>query len=159
YKPSLTLGALPCGATVATGSPRRSAQVQAQRPDLKILPIRGNVGTRLQKLATQAEIDATILAAAGLERLGLTFSPAGVLVGEGFAPVLARTGLPFAEMLPCVGKAALGLEVRENAPPLELICATLDHFETRQCVTAERAFLEAMGGGCHLAVAAYAEVR
>jgi hydroxymethylbilane synthase len=61
------------------------------------------------------------------------------------------------EMLPCVGQAALGIEIREGDPRLEEICAKLDHFETRQCVTAERSFLEAMGGGCQLAVAAYAQ--
>ncbi|HYV31859.1 MAG TPA: hypothetical protein VEO53_12250, partial [Candidatus Binatia bacterium] len=158
YKPSLNLRALPHGATVATSSTRRSAQALEQRPDLKITPIRGNVGTRLRKLSEQAELDAIILAAAGLERLGFRISPSGQLQGEGVPPGLGGTSLSIEEMLPCVGQAAIGIEIRDRDPLIETICAKLDHFETRQCVTAERAFLEAMGGGCHLAVAAYAQV-
>src|SRR5204862_6257577 len=83
YKPALTLRALPCGATVATSSTRRSAQALEQRPDLKVVPIRGNVGTRLKKIAEQSELDATILAAAGLERLHFRITPSGQLEGEG----------------------------------------------------------------------------
>ncbi len=158
YKPRLTIRALPHGATVATSSTRRREQVLEQRPDLKILPIRGNVGTRLRKVAEQAELDAIILAAAGLERLGFRLSPGGQLVGEGVPDGLAATYLSISEMLPCVGQAAIGIEVREKDPLVESLCAKLDHLETRQCVTAERAFLQAMGGGCHLAVAAFAEV-
>jgi porphobilinogen deaminase len=158
YKPALTLRALAGGATVATSSTRRSAQALEQRPDLKVLPIRGNVGTRLKKVAEQSEIDATILAAAGLERLQLRISPAGQLEGEGVPPGLAATILSIGEMLPCVGQAAIGIEIREKEPHLESLCAKLNHVETFACVTAERAFLGAMGGGCLLAVAAYAQV-
>jgi porphobilinogen deaminase len=158
YKPALTLRALPCGATVATSSTRRSAQALEQRPDLKVVPIRGNVGTRLKKIAEHSELDATILAAAGLERLQFRISPAGQLEGDGVPPGLAATPLSVSEMLPCVGQAAIGIEIREADPRLETLCAKLNHAETLACVTAERAFLSAMGGGCHLAVAACAQL-
>jgi len=157
YRPLLTIRGLPHGATVATSSTRRSAQALEQRPDLKIVPIRGNVGTRLNKIAEQPELDATILAAAGLERLGFRITAAGQLKGEGVPPGLAATRISVSEMLPCVGQAAIGIEIRENDPRLESICAKLNDAETLTCVTAERAFLSAMGGGCHLAVAAYAQ--
>jgi hydroxymethylbilane synthase len=158
FKPELSLAALPRGATVATSSTRRTAQVLEGRPDLKVVPIRGNVGTRLRKLADQPELDATILAAAGLDRLGIGWIPGGQLEGEGVPPGLAATRLSTGEMLPCVGQGAIGLEIRRNDSRLETICAMLKHEETHQCVTAERAFLSAMGGGCNLAVAAYAEI-
>lgn len=158
YRPAINLRALPYGATVATSSTRRGAQALEQRPDLKIVPIRGNVGTRLKKVAEQTEFDATLLAAAGLERLHFQISASGLLEGENVPPGLGATRLAIDEMLPCVGQAAIGIEIRQNDPRLEAICAKLDHAPTHQCVTAERAFLEAMGGGCHLAVAAYAEI-
>ena len=158
YRPALTLRALPIGATVATSSTRRSAQALEQRPDLKVVPIRGNVGTRLKKIADQSDLDATILAAAGLERLHFRNTPAGQLEGEGVPPGLAATRISVSEMLPCVGQAAIGIEIRNDDPRLEAICAQLNHPETLACVTAERAFLSAMGGGCHLAVAAYAQL-
>lgn len=156
YRPWLSLRALPHGAIVATSSTRRAAQVQEQRPDVKIIPIRGNVGTRLKKIAEQSELDVTILAAAGLERLRYTITASGQLTGHDIPPGLAATALSVSEMLPCVGQAAIGIEIRENDPRLETICAKLNHAETLACVTAERAFLSAMGGGCHLAVAAFA---
>ena len=158
YKPALTLRALPSGATVATSSTRRSAQALEQRPDLKVVPIRGNVSTRLKKIAEQSDLDATILAAAGLERLHFRITPSGQLEGAGVPPGLAATPLSVSEMLPCVGQAAIGIEIRENDPRLETLCAKLNHAETLAGVTAERAFLSAMGGGCHLAVAAYAQL-
>ncbi len=158
YKPALTLTALPSGATVATSSTRRSAQALEQRPDLRIVAIRGNVGTRLKKIAEQSDLDATILAAAGLERLNFRITPAGQLEGEGVPPGLAATPMSVGEMLPCVGQAAIGIEIRQNDPRLETICEKLNHSGTLTCVTAERAFLSAMGGGCHLAVAAYAQI-
>ena len=158
FKPALTLAGLPHGATVATSSPRRSAQALALRPDLKIVPIRGNVGTRLKKLSEQAELDAIILAAAGLARLHFEILPGGQLQGDEVPAGLAATPITLREMLPCVGQAAIGIEVREGDERIAAICEKLDHYQTRQCVTAERAFLQAMGGGCQLAVAAYAEV-
>ena len=158
YRPSLGIRSLPHRATVATSSTRRAAQVLEQRRDLNVVPIRGNVGTRLKKIAEQGELDATILAAAGLERLRFLISPAGSLSGDGVPAGLAATALSVGEMLPCVGQAAIGIEIRENDPRLEAICAALNHAETHTCVTAERAFLSAMGGGCNLAVGAHAQV-
>jgi hydroxymethylbilane synthase len=158
YRPALTIHSLPVGAVVATSSTRRNAQVLEQRPDLKVIPIRGNVGTRLKKLAEQSNIDATILAAAGLQRLNFQILPSGKLIGEDIPAGLAATHLTIREMIPCVGQAAIGIEIRENDSRLDAICARLNDSATHQCVTAERAFLEAMGGGCHLAVAAYAEI-
>jgi hydroxymethylbilane synthase len=158
YRPALTINSLPAGATVATSSTRRSAQILEPRPDLKVVPIRGNVGTRLKKIADQGDLDATILAAAGLQRLKFQILPGGQLIGEGVPPGLGATHLTIREMIPCVGQAAIGIEIREHDSRLEAICARLNDAATFQCVTAERAFLEAMGGGCHLAVAAYAEV-
>jgi hydroxymethylbilane synthase len=149
---------LPNGATVATSSTRRSAQVLEQRPDLKIVPIRGNVGTRLQKLANDPELAGTILAAAGLERLHFKIGLDGILRGEGIPSGLFATPVSPDEMLPCVGQAALGIEIRENDPRIEAVCEKLNHVDTWHCVTAERAFLRAMGGGCQSAVAAYAEM-
>lgn len=158
YRPAITLRALPHGATIATSSTRRGAQALEQRPDLKIVPIRGNVGTRLRKIADQPELDATLLAAAGLERLHFRISTAGLLEGDDVPPGLGATLLAIDEMLPCVGQGAIGLEIRRDDPRLDAICAKLDHEPTHRCVAAERAFLEAMGGGCHLAVAAFAEI-
>jgi hydroxymethylbilane synthase len=157
FKPELSIAALPYGATVATSSTRRRAQLLEHRPDLKIVPIRGNVGTRLSKLASQPELDAIVLAAAGLDRLGFVWKPGGRLSGSGVPAGLAATRLSVSEMLPCVGQAAIGLEIRANDPRIEEICAKLKHEKTHLCVTAERAFLAAMGGGCNLAVAANAE--
>ena len=144
---------------MATSSTRRAAQLLAHRPDLQITPIRGNVGTRLRKLAQQPETAATILAAAGLERLGYQVDPAtGRLSGPETPDGLFAHCLSLEEMLPCVGQAALGLEVREGDPWMRQLCDQFTHVPTRQCVEAERAFLRALGGGCQLAVAALASL-
>lgn len=158
FKRGLTIAKLPPGATVATSSTRRAAQVRERRPDLNIVPIRGNVGTRLKKMAEQGELDATILAAAGLARLGFVIFPDGRLKGLDVPEGLLASPVAVEEMLPCVGQAAIGMEIREADERLEKICAALDHFPTRHAVTAERAFLRAMGGGCQAAVAACAEL-
>ena len=150
---------LPSGATIGSSSTRRQAQILAARPDLKTAPIRGNVGTRLQKLRDQAELDGTILALAGLKRLGLSLSTAGVLSGAGVPDGLFTSILPLNEMLPCVGQAALGIESRIGDPRIDEICAALNHLATFLCVTAERAFLREMGGGCLSPVAAHAEIK
>jgi len=160
---------LPAGAVIATSSTRRAAQVLERRPDLKITSIRGNVPTRLKKLAEQSDFDATLLAAAGLQRLHYQLLPDGRLTGPAeptpdpgkpiYAPQgLLATLLPLKEMLPCVGQAAIGIEVREGDERADAVCERLNDPDTLQCVTAERAFLQAMGGGCLLAVAAFAEV-
>jgi hydroxymethylbilane synthase len=156
--PGATISQLPQGATVATSSTRRSAQLLEHRPDLKIVPIRGNVGTRLNKLAAQAELDAIVLAAAGLERLGLKIGANGSLRGENIASGLLATAIDTADMLPCVGQAALGIEIREDDPLAEQICDKLNDSSTMQCVRAERAFLRGMGGGCQIPVGAFAEI-
>ncbi len=134
------LGALPAGASVATGSPRRAAQILAARPDLAIVPIRGNVGTRLDKLAAGAA-DALILAAAGLRRLGL--EPPGM------------TPLPVEVSTPAPGQGLLALQGRAGDPELAAAVAVLDHAAAHACLRAERALLAALGGGCLQPVGAY----
>jgi hydroxymethylbilane synthase len=159
--PRTPLADLRDGATVATSSTRRRDQLLATRPDLHIVEIRGNVGTRLQKVATQPEIDATVLAAAGLARLGFQIAAHGGLSGPepGATPAgLLAVFLDTVTMIPCVGQAAIGLETRAGDARLAAVCARLNHAATRQCVTAERAFLRAMGGGCQSPVAAFAEI-
>jgi hydroxymethylbilane synthase len=169
FSPHLRLVELPRGAVIATSSTRRAEQVRALRPDLVVVEIRGNVGTRLQKLADKAELDATLLAAAGLARLGFRIGDDGELSGPApdavsppARPVvpggLLAVRLPVEDMLPCVGQAAIGIEVRAGDERLHAICAGLNHSDTFQRVTAERAFLHAMGGGCQSPVAAFAEV-
>lgn len=149
---------LPIGATIATSSTRRRAQLLERRPDLKIVTIRGNVGTRLQKLATNPELHGTILAAAGLNRLGFNIDDQGHLVGEEIPAGLHAALIPLDDMLPCVGQAAVGIEVRENDARVNAICEKLNDPATWHCVTAERAFLRAMGGGCQSAVGAFGEI-
>ena len=171
-KPHASVHDLPRGATIATSSTRRQAQLLALRPDLKVIPIRGNVGTRLRKLAENAELDGLILAAAGLNRLRFSISSDGRLSGDktmhdsppaphppGDVPEgLLATFLSTDEMLPCVGQGAIGVETRTGDNRIGAICGRLNDFQTYQCVTAERAFLHAMGGGCLSPVAAYAEI-
>ena len=154
-----TISGLPRGATVATSSTRRKMQLLALRPDLNIVEIRGNVGTRLSKVAEPEKLHATILAAAGLARLGYRVTDDGRLEGRDVPAGLRAAFLPLDEMLPAPGQAALGLETRVNDPRIEEICAALNHEATFQSVTAEREFLHAMGGGCLAPIAAHAQVR
>jgi hydroxymethylbilane synthase len=156
--PGLKLAAFPPGLTVATSSTRRKAQLLALRPDFKIIEIRGNVGTRLRKLAEQPAMDATILAAAGLGRLGFRITPDGCLTGGDAPAGLQAVMLDADQMLPCVGQAAIGLEIRADDERIARICHELNDEATFQCVTAERAFLRAMGGGCQTPVGAYATI-
>jgi hydroxymethylbilane synthase len=149
---------LPRGASIATSSTRRTAQLLELRPDLNIALIRGNVGTRLQKLFAATELYGTILAAAGLHRLNFEIDGNGMLRGEGIPEGLFATPISLDEMLPCVGQAALGIEVRENDSRIDAICEKLNHADTWHCITAERAFLRSMGGGCQSAVGAYGEI-
>ncbi len=157
-KPGLKLAGLPPGLTVATSSTRRKAQLLALRPDFKVIDIRGNVGTRLRKLAEHADVDATILAAAGLARLGIAITDAGSLTGDKVPAGILAAILEIDEMLPCVGQAAIGLEVRDGDDRIAALCRELNDEATFQCVTAERAFLRAMGGGCQSPVAAFARI-
>jgi hydroxymethylbilane synthase len=145
--------------TIATSSTRRAAQLQALRPDIKITPIRGNVGTRIKKLLAQPELGGTILAAAGLNRLNFTIAADGALSGNDVPAGVKAFRIPLAEMLPCVGQAAIGIEIRAHDPQMQDLCAKLNDPATFACVTAERAFLRAMGGGCLSPVAAHAVIK
>jgi hydroxymethylbilane synthase len=133
------LEALPEGARVGTSSPRRRAQLLARRPDLAIVTMRGNVQTRLAKLE-RGEADATLLAAAGLDRIGL---------GE--------IGTAMDDMLPAPAQGAVGIEIRADRDDLRALVGAIGDAATHRCVAAERAFLAALGGDCHSAVAAHAE--
>ncbi|MGH7952707.1 MAG: hydroxymethylbilane synthase, partial [Limisphaerales bacterium] len=158
FKSNLTLCDFPKGATIATSSTRRKMQLLAARPDFKIVEIRGNIPTRLQKISDRGELDATVLALAGLTRLNFEISSHGNLFGDAVPDGLRATILDLDAMLPCVGQGAIGVEIRADDERIAKICERLNHFNTFQCVTAERAFLNTMGGGCQSPVAAYAEV-
>ena len=158
FKPGMRLKDFPNGATIATSSTRRKMQLSAARPDLKIVEIRGNVSTRLQKVAERAELDATVLALAGISRLHFQIRPDGTLIGDAVPDGLLATILDLDVMLPCVGQGAIGVEIRADDERIAKICERLNHFNTFQSTTAERAFLRAMGGGCQSPVGAYAEV-
>ena len=134
---------LPQGARVGTSSLRRRAQLLAVRPDLTILDLRGNVNTRLAKLDA-GELDAIVLAAAGLKRLGL---------GERI-----RTILPRAMILPAVGQGALAIECRADDGRIQEMIDFLRDTEMTAAATAERAFLRRVEGGCQIPVGVYAEV-
>ncbi|GLC24785.1 hydroxymethylbilane synthase [Roseisolibacter agri] len=136
-----TLRELPHGARVGTSSPRRACQLRALRPDLTLLDIRGNVDTRLRKLDA-GEYDAIVLAAAGLNRLGLI-----ARATEHLAP---------ADMLPQVGQGAIAVEVRADDARTHALVAALDHARTRAAVVAERAFLARLGAGCAAPTGAHA---
>jgi hydroxymethylbilane synthase len=157
-QPHTTLKDFPAKAVIATSSTRRKAQLLAQWPDFNVVEIRGNLTTRLQKVADRPELDATVLAFAGISRLNFRITPEGRLEGDAVPDGLFATVLDVAEMLPCVGQAAIGIEIRAHDERLATICERLNHFNTFQCITAERAFLHAMGGGCASPVAAHAEV-
>ena len=135
------LDGLPAGAVVGTASPRRQAQLLARRPDLRVVNFRGNVDSRLRKLAA-GEVDATLLALAGLERLGVAPAGASVLAPE--------------VMLPAVGQGAIGIECRaDDAPALGLLAA-IDDPRSAICIAAERALLAALDGSCHTPIAGHA---
>lgn len=132
---------LPLGAKVGTSSLRRKCQILQLRPDLEIIDLRGNVGTRLSKL-DDGLYDAIILASAGLKRLGLADR-----IRHSLDPVIS---------LPAVGQGALGLECRENDHELLALIQPLQHQETSICVRAERAFNAYLEGGCQVPIAGYA---
>jgi hydroxymethylbilane synthase len=158
FKPHSQLKDFLAGATIATSSTRRKMSLLAARPDLNIVEIRGNVPTRLQKVAAQGELDATVLALAGLTRLNFKIHADGKITGKDVPDGLLATILDLDLMLPCVGQGAIGIETRTNDERIAKICAQLNHFQTFQAVTAERAFLHAMGGGCQSPVGAHAEI-
>jgi hydroxymethylbilane synthase len=156
--PGMKISEFPPGFTVATGSLRRQSQLLALRPDFLTVPIRGNVPTRLQKLVKHPETDATILAAAGMDRLGIRLARMGLLRGERAPQKLAYHVFEPPFMLPCAGQGAIGLEIRDDDERAAEVCRRLNHYITFQCVTAERSFLQAMGGGCQTPIGAYASV-
>jgi hydroxymethylbilane synthase len=158
FKPHLKLKDFPKGATVATSSTRRKMSLLAARPDLNVVEIRGNVATRMQKVAERGELDATILALAGLTRLNFKINADGTLAGEAVPDGLLATVLDLDVMLPCVGQGAIGIEIRSDDERVAKIAVRLNHFNTFQAVTAERAFLRGMGGGCQSPVGAHAEI-
>ncbi len=139
-----TLDSLPHGARVGTSSLRRSAQLLAARPDVQVLPLRGNVDTRIRK-ALNGDYDAIILAAAGVLRLGLDTHIAEYL--------------SFEVMLPAPGQGALVVQCRADDQSTLDLLQPIDHPATRSAVVAERAFLSGLGGGCSAPVAAYAITR
>lgn len=134
---------MPRGARIGTGSMRRSAQLLAILPDLAIVPLRGNLETRLKKIQTE-NLQGIILAAAGMKRLG-------------FAEKISQY-LPIETMLPAVGQGALGLELRDGNNDLMEVLAKLNHAPTAAEITAERSFLRHLGGGCLLPIAAFGKL-
>jgi hydroxymethylbilane synthase len=139
-----TLETLPHGASVGTSSRRRAAQLLYRRPDLRMIEIRGNVDTRLRKaLDENGDYDAIVLALAGLERLELT--------------QFISQQLSLDDMLPAPGQGALAVQCRDDTAVTEWL-SSINHEPTRITVTAERAFLAGLGGGCSLPVAAYASI-
>ena len=135
------LDGLPRGARVGTSSLRRQCQLKSMRPDLQIIPLRGNVDTRLRKLES-GEYDAIILASAGLHRLGLDH--------------YLRYRIPAEQMCPAAGQGALAIEIRRCDRNTHGMLKFLDHSETRAAIACERALLAALGGGCQVPIGAYA---
>ena len=133
-----SLAALAPGARLGTSSPRREAQVRARRPDLETLLLRGNVQTRLAKVE-RGDVDATLLAAAGLDRLGLQ-----------------AVGIPLDELLPAPSQGAVGIETLAANDRVQALLEPVNDRATHVCVALERAFLAAVGGDCHSALAAHA---
>jgi len=140
----LTLEELPAGAVVGTSSNRRLAQLLAYRPDLRVDPIRGNIDTRIRKVL-EGQYDAIVLAAAGVNRLGLQKH--------------ITQYLPSGTMLPAPGQGALAVQCCANDEKTQLLLQAIDHRYTRLAVNAERAFLSALGSGCSLPVGALAKVQ
>ncbi len=138
-----TLAELPHGATLGTVSQRRQAIAMRARPDLKVVPIRGNVDTRLRKVDS-GEVDATILALAGLKRLGLADRAISVMSADDF--------------LPAVGQGAIGLETRVNDERTRALLSHIDHADTSVALAAERAFLAELDGSCKTPIAGHATV-
>jgi len=143
-KKRVTLDKLPEGATVATGSLRRASQILHMRPDIKIVDIRGNVQTRLKKFEA-SKWDGMILARAGLERLKLKKHISSII--------------PTYQILPAVGQGALGIEVASKNKFAKEIAKGIHNTETEFTVSAERAFLKTLGGGCQVPIGAFAELK
>lgn len=140
-KNAASIDDLPKGAKVATGSLRRKSQLLNYRPDLQIFEIRGNVPTRLKKFE-ESDLDAMILAFAGIHRLGLD--------------AYIKQIIPFEIMLPAVSQGAMGVEIRSGDAELKELLRPLNDENTQACVAAERSFLRALEGGCQVPIGAYA---
>ncbi len=138
-----SLDALPDGARIGTSSLRRRCQLNALKPGLEIVNLRGGVHTRLKKLDA-GEFDALVLACAGLMRLGLDQRIAQRLEPDGFVPA--------------IGQGAIGIELRQGDAAVEALVAPLNHHESSICVLAERAMNEALGGGCQVPIAGHARL-
>src|SRR5580658_4182452 len=138
-----TLGDLPTGAVIGTASPRRQALVKRLRPDLAIVPLRGNVETRLRKIEA-GDADATVLAVAGLKRLGLLAAATAIFDIEGFPPA--------------VGQGAIGIETRADDTATRALLAAIDDPDTATALAAERAFLAVLDGTCRTPIAGHARV-
>jgi hydroxymethylbilane synthase len=134
---------MPKGARIGTGSLRRSAQLLDILPDAVIVPLRGNLDTRLRKIETE-KLDGVIVAAAGMKRMG-------------FVQRITQF-LPIELMLPAVGQGALGLEIRADNIKIKEILAKINHMPTYTEITSERSFLRYLGGGCRLPIAALGKV-
>ena len=140
---NVSFDGLPAGARIGTGSPRRTAQLRALRPDVEILPVRGNVGTRIEK-ARGDDYDGVVLAAAGLIRLGRQDA-----VSEYLSPEICT---------PDAGQGALAVQARSAAEYVIGLVSQIDHGPTSVAVRAERALVEAVGGGCTSPIGAYARL-
>jgi hydroxymethylbilane synthase len=134
---------MPKGAKIGTGSQRRGAQIKAMLPDVNIVPLRGNIDTRIKKIETE-NLTGIILAAAGMKRMGL-------------AERITQF-LPVETMLPAVGQGALGLQIRKADIELAKNCASLNDATTSAEIAAERSFLRGLGGGCRLPIAALGKI-
>ncbi len=147
---------LPDHATIGTGSPRRQAFISRGNESLKTAAIRGNVPTRIRKLAESDELDGIILAAAGLKRLGYELHADKPITGNEAPDSIYATILPITDMIPCVGQGAIGLETRSKDSRIDELCHQFNHAATDVCTETERTFLRAMGGGCQSPIAACA---
>ncbi|MBV8377333.1 MAG: hydroxymethylbilane synthase, partial [Verrucomicrobia bacterium] len=138
---------IPGGGIVATSSPRRSRQITAHRPDVRVMDIRGNVPSRIAKLLAEDSWDSLVLAKAGLERLGyrVTGGVLEVLTDQLFATDLL-------EILPAAGQGAIGSEIRANELEMQNLLAKINDAPTWFCTRVEREFLRLLGGGCNLPV-------
>ncbi|MES2477433.1 MAG: hydroxymethylbilane synthase [Verrucomicrobiota bacterium] len=154
------LAALPVGAKVGTSSVRRAKQIEWLRPDVTVLDLRGNVPTRLRKLAESGDYDAILLAEAGLVRLGFIAPSA---TDDAAEPVLGIPGifatrLPESQFFPAAGQGAIGLEVRANDATSRVLAEAIGHRETWLRITAEREFLRLLDGGCHTPVGVFSSL-
>jgi hydroxymethylbilane synthase len=151
------LAALPVGARIGTGSVRRAKQIEWLRPDVIVSDLRGNVPTRLRKLAEDGNYHAILLAEAGLVRLGyITDSDADEEISD--IPGLFATRLKEAGFFPAAGQGAIGLEVRADDPCSRALAESIGHQASWLRITAEREFLRLLDGGCHTPVGVYSSL-